>query len=571
MQTTTYPTKLILFALTFLFSTNICADDGVFVVTNTADSGTGSLREAMTLANADPTVPHIINFFIGSGVQTITPASALPTITSPYTLIDGTTQPGWTQGNPQIIISGSALTPYTVDGLSFSGVNYCMVRGLVINGGFNNGISILDGGVGSSYNAVTECFIGTDYTGTTAVPNNNGIAITGSTGFQNLFNKIGSANSNQYNLISGNNNCGIAFTTNASQSLIQNNLIGTNKAGTSALPNAGGGVSIIGSLTPVSTEMCDTILLQTNVISGNGVAGVFWGANAINCQLLYNNIGVDISGTVAVPNDVGMLCQGALGLDGSGAVSGGYITNNLFSGNSSHGVVLENNVIGNYIVTNSIGLDVTNTFTSLGNGGHGIVITGITNEPSTNNIIGGGEGQENVIAYNGAGLTGPFYGVLVTGDPTTPSNLNSITGNSIFNNNSSGIVLLNNGNDAQAAPTVINALLNANGSGVTVAITAPATPVGALFDIDVFINTSNRPSVSEGKIYLGTITKVPAGTNVVNLFPLSTTLPASTWASATATTLVSGQPADTSPFSANYPVETIVNNIQPIMFESPLL
>src|SRR5262249_55937217 len=54
-----------------------------FLVTNTNDSGAGSLRQAILDANATPNVggPDLISFAIpGSGVQTITPASALPTI-----------------------------------------------------------------------------------------------------------------------------------------------------------------------------------------------------------------------------------------------------------------------------------------------------------------------------------------------------------------------------------------------------------------------------------------------------------------------------------------------------------
>ena len=48
----------------------------VFTVTNTADTGAGSLRQALTDANA-AAGPHTINFSIaGAGVHTITPASA---------------------------------------------------------------------------------------------------------------------------------------------------------------------------------------------------------------------------------------------------------------------------------------------------------------------------------------------------------------------------------------------------------------------------------------------------------------------------------------------------------------
>lgn len=64
-----------------------------FTVTNTADSGAGSLRQAILDANGSAG-PHTIQFAIpGSGVHTIAPATPLPTITQ-TTTIDGFTQPG---------------------------------------------------------------------------------------------------------------------------------------------------------------------------------------------------------------------------------------------------------------------------------------------------------------------------------------------------------------------------------------------------------------------------------------------------------------------------------------------
>lgn len=71
---------------------------GTSVVASAADSGPGSLRQAITVANADTTAvvgsPHTITFNIpGSGVQTISPATALPPLTRPV-VIDGITQAG---------------------------------------------------------------------------------------------------------------------------------------------------------------------------------------------------------------------------------------------------------------------------------------------------------------------------------------------------------------------------------------------------------------------------------------------------------------------------------------------
>src|SRR5262245_17054131 len=69
-----------------------------FTVTNTTDSGAGSLRQAIIDANAAAGLDTIA-FNVsgagcdGGGVCTITPASTLPVISSPV-LIDGYTQPG---------------------------------------------------------------------------------------------------------------------------------------------------------------------------------------------------------------------------------------------------------------------------------------------------------------------------------------------------------------------------------------------------------------------------------------------------------------------------------------------
>src|SRR5262245_6834328 len=74
-----------------------------YVVVNTADSGAGSLRQAMTNANAHAGTDTIEFNIPGSGVHTIdVPTTQLPSITSPV-VIDGTTQPGYA-GTPLIEI-----------------------------------------------------------------------------------------------------------------------------------------------------------------------------------------------------------------------------------------------------------------------------------------------------------------------------------------------------------------------------------------------------------------------------------------------------------------------------------
>ena len=64
-----------------------------FTVTNTNDSGVGSLRQAITNANATAGADTIAFAIAGSGVHTITPLTTLPQLTD-ETIVDGFTQTG---------------------------------------------------------------------------------------------------------------------------------------------------------------------------------------------------------------------------------------------------------------------------------------------------------------------------------------------------------------------------------------------------------------------------------------------------------------------------------------------
>src|SRR5262245_51677513 len=64
-----------------------------FTVTNTNDTGAGSLRQAIDDANATPGADTIVFNIPGAGVHTITPQSLLPIVNEAVT-IDGYSQPG---------------------------------------------------------------------------------------------------------------------------------------------------------------------------------------------------------------------------------------------------------------------------------------------------------------------------------------------------------------------------------------------------------------------------------------------------------------------------------------------
>jgi hypothetical protein len=103
--------------------------DGIFVVTSLADSGPGSLRQAILDSNATGGSNKIAFALPGAGIQTIALASPLPQATTP-TLIDGSTQPGFA-GSPLVALVGGwagASGGLVVLGSTLS------VRGLAVDG-----------------------------------------------------------------------------------------------------------------------------------------------------------------------------------------------------------------------------------------------------------------------------------------------------------------------------------------------------------------------------------------------------------------------------------------------------
>src|SRR5687768_5418676 len=109
------------------YTVNTTADDIIGV----CDATHCSLREAIIDANANAGA-DTISFSIGTGVQTISPTSPLPTITGQVT-IDGTTQTGFTTA-PLIVLDGSLAGTTEFDhGLEFgTGSTNSIIRSLVI-------------------------------------------------------------------------------------------------------------------------------------------------------------------------------------------------------------------------------------------------------------------------------------------------------------------------------------------------------------------------------------------------------------------------------------------------------
>ena len=201
----------------------------VYKVTSNADSGPGSLREAIESADMLGSA-STIEIAIGTGEQTIELLSALPAITAAVT-IDGTTQLGYS-GKPLIELDGAGAGA-GANGLTITG-DGITVKGLIISGFGGDGIQIT-----GNDDVIESSYIGTDFTGSTPLGNGGaGIALTGGAGH----NTIGGTIAGAGNVISANAGDGID-DIEASSNLIAGNWIGTTADGTAALANTAPGWS----------------------------------------------------------------------------------------------------------------------------------------------------------------------------------------------------------------------------------------------------------------------------------------------------------------------------------------
>ena len=529
-----------------------------YVVTNTADSGPGSLRDAINVANGHAGA-DIIDFDIpGTGVHSIQPATGLPDITDPV-VINGYSQPGAAPNT--LALGDNAVLEIEINGgtAGFGNLGFSPsgsgseLRGIVLNHG--PGLFLQSG----CHNITIDGnFFGTDPTGMTAsditapvlVQGNTLLMIGGNTpGARNII-----ANGSRYGIsLSGgnsntvrNNLIGVAADghtplgnrvglslslenhdtiggnvpgtgnvisasrpafagqpaaqsvglqlTNSPQNLIQGNLIGTDATGTMAVPNQGAGISI-----DAASRATDLI---GNTVSGNGGDGIDFLAvpGAVpgsTSETVSNNfIGTDSNGAQAIGN-------GGSGITLVGSAN--VLNDNVISGNGVHGIDIRSE--GEDVIRgNAIGTDASGK-SNLGNHGDGVLI-----ETAAGNTIGGtGSGMPNTIAFNGGN------GITVGVSPATTQAVNNrISGNSIFANAHLGIDLGDNGvtvntpggphsgpNTLQNFPVI--SFVRTDPSGTHVTGTLSSTP-GRIFSLEFFANRSPDPSgYGQGATYLGSI------------------------------------------------------------------
>ncbi|MCY7347298.1 MAG: FG-GAP-like repeat-containing protein, partial [Pyrinomonadaceae bacterium] len=386
--------------------------------------------------------------------------------------------------------------------------------------------------------------IGTNAAGTAALPNmRNGIYMTSS----GTLDTIGGIAPTARNIISGNGINGLELNpagTNTAQ--ILGNFIGTNAAGTAAIPNGDFGLRI---------NQFASKVISNNVISGNTGGGIQTqtGGNGGGDIISNNLIGTDATGANRLGNGgIGLVLGSEVG---NGLTFNQTVTGNTIVANASHGVlvnggfslILQNNFIG----TNS------NLSAGLGNGGDGIRFS---NQFSSNQI--GGAGAGNTIAFNaGNGIN------MVTTD--IGSTGNRISHNAIFSNGGLGIDLGGDGvtaNDECDGENGVNALQNypvisavsASGASNVRIVGSLNSTANQTYTLHFYANTmSDASGFGEGRLFIGTTSvAVPAGCQAHFTVTLPRTLFGARSISATAT----DADGNTSEFSNSVSIRTPIGD-----------
>jgi large repetitive protein len=373
-----------------------------FTVTNTNDSGTGSLRQAIISSDAAKG-PNTISFNIpGGGVQTIGLLSALPTITQQVT-IDGTTEPD-SLGQPIIQIDGKRA------GAGAVGLNLTAAA----SGSTIKGLAVTDfAGGGVLLNAAANVTITVDDIG--LVKTGNGVTALGNVGFGVELENGANLDSLTGDVISGQNGDGVVITGSTTKNnTVQSSYIGTDPAGSTLMPNvlgvlieSGASNNTIGGTTPatrdvISANLTGGVELSGAGTTGNVIEGDFIGTEATGQFGMYNgNAGVLIEGG-ATNNTIGGTVAGA-----PDVISGNLTDGVAISGAGTTGNVVEGDYIGTAGPV-AAGGDVANADP---NGLDGVRIE---NGASGNTIGGTMAGARNVISGNG------YYGVEI--DSGSPGN-----------------------------------------------------------------------------------------------------------------------------------------------------
>jgi len=496
---------------------------GTFIVTNTDDSGEGSLRAALTdaAANDDAELDDIFFAFGLEGVIQL--QSELPPVSTNVLLSTSLAAKG-VFGN--IVLDGTLAGDS--NGLVIAG-DQVIIEGLTIVNFQRSGIY-----ASGEYNGIQilSCKIGTD--GALCLGNHHhGILFEG--GITEA--TIGSQGSG--NLISGNGYDGIRLLdSDTIGTFIQDNLIGTDASGFNPIGNGwrseavrgvwtdlmecegemeGEGIALKG--TPKGVTDAEGVRLVDGRLrgggitvaagsrshfiggsageSGNIISGNFWHAIKLaepgtsDITIQGNFIGVDVSGMDLLPNEE----EGVHVRSGptSNTIGGTFESSGNVIGGNNVGIKLDGpgvtstDIVGNFI---GVGTDGEVMF-PIPNRVAGILIE---DGPTDTRIGDGTTNGQNYVWHN------EVFGVQIVG----PGSLrNSVRVNSITANLGEGLVVRDGANAPMQAPQVLEATeFVINGSG------------GFFENIDVYADAED-----EGDFYLGTTT-TSNGIWFINDFPL---------------------------------------------------
>jgi hypothetical protein len=483
------------------------------VVTNTLDSGPGSLRQAILNANAHSGKDTITFDISGAGLHTIVPSTELPVITDPV-IIDGYTQQGSSANTNAlkdgdnavhtIEIDGSAVTAAMQGGfgLQVHGGNSC-IRGLVIRS-FGNYAAMGGAAIELAVNGgdvVEGNCIQTDHVGLVEDGNGNGIRIVDVPN-----NVVGGSTPAARNVICARENGVFIGHEEATGNSVIGNYIGVNATGNGVLGSPFAGIYI--SQAPANT-VGGAASGVGNVIGGCGERGqkmfsqgyciIVQGDTAHGNVIAGNLLGTNADGSDTLTNS-----QGGILIGGSGNTIGGTDAGarNVIAGN--HFAAIDVTAGDNVFQGNYIGVDGTGT-KALPNG------LGITIRFGNNNVVGGeAPGAGNVIAYSDGD------GVSIANSSTG----NRISGNSIYANGGLGInlrggsedlsgVTPNDVGDADTGPNnlqnfpLIGTLIGGGHLSVSGLLNSTADRT---FTVEFFATPTVFPlRYGEGKTFLGSI------------------------------------------------------------------
>lgn len=275
------------------------------VVTNTNDSGSGSLRQAILDANAASNLNYI-HFDIGAscGPRIINLASPLPQI-SQSVVIDGYTQPGSARNTSPTGNNSVICIVINGQGSVFNGIDTAssMTGALTLDGMGFGGFSViavnLRGGAG---HRLVGSQVGGQLGNLTLLPSPICVqvgSLFGDAGADDA--EIGGSAAAERNTISDCTDAGIRIGSGANGVMVANNHLGTGRSGEAANEANLDGLVIQGSNT----------LAFNNVISNNNRHGVrISGDQAKDNVITDNRIGVNASCSTACTSSFGNIQDG---------------------------------------------------------------------------------------------------------------------------------------------------------------------------------------------------------------------------------------------------------------------